>query len=127
MTRTASAARQMASGRHPRHLVSELKLASLPSTPTWARRHVAEVLKRWNVPDPVRDDAALITSELMTNAVNVTGAESRRLTYGGMSAVPIVRLRLRLMPASLLIEVWDPHEEPPAALEIDPYTSPAGA
>ncbi len=95
--------------------ISELSLACLPSTPTWARRHVADVLGRWDLPEVVRENAELLTSELMTNAIQVAQAADR----GHTASVPVVRLRVRLVQASLFIKVWDPIDAAPVTSDAD--------
>ncbi|MRK02672.1 SpoIIE family protein phosphatase [Aeromicrobium sp. S22] len=58
-----------------------------------ARQFVVERLNRWHVPEPVTRDMALITSELVTNA----------MVHGGAP----VELRLRCAGTQVLVEVQD--------------------
>ncbi len=73
------------------------------------RRFTSELLARWQIPEPIHDDAVLITSELVTNAV----------VHG---RAPI-RLRLRTTRRELAIEVEDgssaiPHKLRPAPEDL---------
>ena len=52
----------------PQGGVAQLQLASDPTSARDARRFVAEVLEAWSCSDQI-DDAALLASELVTNAV----------------------------------------------------------
>jgi Histidine kinase-like ATPase domain len=54
-------------------LRSYLELAALDSAPGCARRHVAAVLREWGLTG-LRDDATLIVSELVTNALQAVRA-----------------------------------------------------
>jgi len=49
-----------------------LRLAAAPESPALARRFVAGCLRRWGLGHRV-DDAELLTSELVTNAVRYAG------------------------------------------------------
>lgn len=64
-----------------------------------ARPRTAAALRRWQVPDPVIDDAQLVVSELVSNAV-VHGREP-------------LRVRLTLTRASVYITVHDGDPQPP--------------
>ena len=94
------------------HRTSYLELAPLPSAIPCARLHAVLVLHEWGLRDRA-DDAALIVSELMTNAADASIVLPER---------PPVALRLLAGGKSLTIEVWDqsphdlePHEADPGA------------
>jgi hypothetical protein len=62
-------------------------------------------LCRWGIAEHA-DVVELLTSELVTNAVRAArGVEPDRSAW---SAAPLVRLWLRLVGDTLLIEAWDP-------------------
>jgi hypothetical protein len=61
----------------------------------------------------VRDDAVLVASELVTNAVRSTGTTDPHPDYVALARVPIIQVRLGVRPRLLLVEVWDPSTEPP--------------
>ena len=77
--------------------VSKLELGPLPTAIGCARDHAREVLIEWRLGQLI-DDAVLLVSELMTNALRA----SRALP----TPAPIV-LRLLANDSQLLIEAWD--------------------
>jgi anti-sigma regulatory factor (Ser/Thr protein kinase) len=85
-------------------LASQLTLGPLPTAVAVARGHAVAQLWEWRL-DSLRDDAALITSELVTNAV----AASRALDGGPWP----LRFSLASDRADLLICVADMSPEPP--------------
>jgi anti-sigma regulatory factor (Ser/Thr protein kinase) len=78
-------------------LSSALQFAPLPTAVSCARLHAVHVLHEWGLRG-LADDAALVVSELITNAIDVSVVLSER---------PPVDLRLLATERSLLIEVWD--------------------
>src|SRR5262245_29309153 len=91
--------------------MSFIELAPLPSAVPCARLHAVHVLREWNLRD-LADDAALIISELVTNAVSASAILPDR---------PPVSLRLISGGRSLRIEVQDhsPADLRPAAEASD--------
>jgi anti-sigma regulatory factor (Ser/Thr protein kinase) len=79
------------------HLSSVLELAPLPTAVPCARLHAVHVLHEWGLRH-LSEDAALIVSELITNAIDASVVLPER---------PPVTLRLLASEASLLIEAWD--------------------
>jgi len=79
------------------HRTTFLELAPLPGAIPSARLHAVAVLHEWGLRD-LADDAALIVSELMTNAAEASVALPDR---------PPITLRLLASEKSLVIEVWD--------------------
>ena len=79
------------------HRTSFLELAPLPGAIPCARLHTVHVLHEWGLRD-LTDDAALIVSELMTNAAEASAALPDR---------PPVAQRLLASERSLIIEAWD--------------------
>ncbi|MBO0807907.1 MAG: ATP-binding protein [Actinobacteria bacterium] len=84
------------------------ELSAWPGAVPQARAHAGELLCRWGLAG-LRDDAELVVSELVTNAVAATR---------GTGDVSPVRLWLLSDRARLLILVWDPCRHSPA--RIDP-------
>ncbi|MFD5769326.1 ATP-binding protein [Streptomyces sp. NPDC127049] len=80
---------------------------SLPSSPTCvrtSRQVAAEAMERWGgVPAAVADDALVVVSELVTNAV---------LHGGEGSAEEVVRLRIEHCGDELVVEVTDGTSKP---------------
>ncbi len=70
------------------------------------RRFAVDVLRRWSMPETVVDDATLIVSELLTNAI--------------VHGRPPVRLRLRATDEELAIEVDDAASAMPRKLRATP-------
>jgi anti-sigma regulatory factor (Ser/Thr protein kinase) len=76
---------------------SVLEFAPLPTAVPCARLHAVHVLHEWGLRD-LAEDAALMVSELITNAIEASALLPER---------PPVSLRLLLTGRSLVIEVWD--------------------
>lgn len=93
-------------------LSSALEFAPLPTAVPCARLHAVHVLHEWGLRH-VADDAALVISELMTNAVDTSVVLPER---------PPVALRLLASERSLLIEVWDQ-----SPLDVEPREPDADA
>jgi anti-sigma regulatory factor (Ser/Thr protein kinase) len=79
------------------HRTSVLELAPLPGAASCARLHAVHVLHEWGL-GALADDAALIISELITNAADASV---------GLPERPPVTLRLLAGEKSLVIEAWD--------------------
>jgi len=79
-----------------------VRLAALPSAVPWARRVLRHMLREWRV-ESMADPAALLVSELVTNAVEASAGGAGR--DHGM--LPMIGLAIRLTAASLVLEVWD--------------------
>jgi anti-sigma regulatory factor (Ser/Thr protein kinase) len=94
------------------HPSSALEFAPLPTAVSCARLHAVHVLHEWGLRD-LAEDAALIVSELMTNAADASAVLPDR---------PPVTLRLLASERSLLIEVWDQ-----SPLDLEPREADADA
>ncbi len=79
------------------HRTSYLELAPLPGSIPCARLHAVAVLHEWGLRH-LADDAALIVSELMSNAAAASVILLDR---------PPVTLRLLASDKSVIIEAWD--------------------
>jgi anti-sigma regulatory factor (Ser/Thr protein kinase) len=97
-------------------LQSHLELAALPTAPACARGHVRSVAREWGL-SALADDAELLTSELVTNAVQ---AGERLKGRADLSIVPVVRLWLVCDRLSLVIHVWDSSDEMPIRQSATP-------
>jgi anti-sigma regulatory factor (Ser/Thr protein kinase) len=87
-----------AGGRQTRYV----RLAALPSAAGWARRVLRHMLREWQL-QSMEDAAALLVSELVTNAVQASGGRTGR----DHSELPMIGLGIRLTAGSLVLEVWD--------------------
>ena len=74
------------------------QFAATPTAAGWARRHTADVLAQWGLPE-MADDCCLVVSELIGNAV-------RHATSG--TGLAVCRLVLKLFSDAVCVEVWDP-------------------
>ena len=94
-------------------LASRLELRPLPRAVPCARLHAKHVFKEWNLAH-VADDAELIVSELMTNALKAAQA---------LPEIQPITLHLLASHEYLLIQVWDALSAPPA---LRPHPIDAG-
>jgi anti-sigma regulatory factor (Ser/Thr protein kinase) len=99
-----------ASGRQTRCV----RLAALPSAVPWARRVLRHMLREWQV-EAMADPAALLVSELVTNAVEASAGKAGR-DHGQL---PMIGLVIRLTGASLVLEVWDDSPLQPVPQKAD--------
>jgi len=90
-------------------LVSFLEFGALPTAAGCARLHTKNVLLEWKL-HAVVEDAELLVSELVTNALQASWSRDDR---------PPVTLRLLANRERLLIEVWDRSPVEPLACEAD--------
>src|SRR5579863_6695188 len=93
-------------------LSSALEFAPLPTAVPCARLHAVHVLHEWGLRS-LAEEAALIVSELITNAIDASVVLPER---------PPVTLRLLASERSLLIEVWDQ-----SPLDLEPREADADA
>ena len=87
-------------------LTTSLRLAAVLTAVRCAREFTEQTLRLWSVADLV-DDACLIVSELVTNAVKSTGSTQVEPDFETLAKVPIVGLQLTAANGVLLVEVWD--------------------
>jgi len=87
---------------YPWSLCNVLELAALPSAVPCARLHARHLLREWGL-DGLAETTELLTSELVTNAVQATA---------GYKDQSVVSLRLSTDHVRVLIEVWDADPRP---------------
>jgi anti-sigma regulatory factor (Ser/Thr protein kinase) len=98
----------------------EIWLAAEMSAPRDARAFVPGVLGDWGL-EHLREDAELVASELVTNALRVTSASGPAPFRAPPPRRAMIRVRLVLLEGSLIIEVWDPAvARPSPARAMDP-------
>jgi anti-sigma regulatory factor (Ser/Thr protein kinase) len=111
------------SGRahQPRPLnAGSLALATLPSSPFWARRYTRHFLRSFcGISGDTAETAELLVSELVTNAVRFSVDPARELTYSERVSARLISLSLRHFPVGLLIEVFDTDVNPPVLINAD--------
>jgi anti-sigma regulatory factor (Ser/Thr protein kinase) len=95
-------------------LVSRLKFAATATAPRCARVFVGRTLQSWLLTE-VLDDAELVVSELVTNAVKATGTVSPHQPYAEGERLAIVGVQVRVSGAAVFVEVWDRDSDKPVA------------
>jgi anti-sigma regulatory factor (Ser/Thr protein kinase) len=100
----------------PWPLQTHLELAALPSAVSCARGHARMVAREWGLA-VLAETAELLTSELVTNAVQ---ASERLEIRADLPAVHIVRVWLVSDQISMVIHVWDASEEMPVRCQAMP-------
>jgi anti-sigma regulatory factor (Ser/Thr protein kinase) len=93
----------------PGPLQTRLELGAQRTAPGVARGHVRAVAHEWGLTG-LADTAELLTSELMTNAVQ---ASERLKIRADVATVPVIRLWVTSDGVSLIIHVWDASDEMP--------------
>ena len=89
-------------------------LATLPTSPFWARRHIRQFLDSCQgISIATADTAELLVSELVTNAVRFASGPIPAQQYSGRVNAGIIWLSVRHFSAGLLIEVFDTDASPP--------------
>jgi anti-sigma regulatory factor (Ser/Thr protein kinase) len=90
-------------------LQTDLKLAAIATAPSCARGHARAVAHEWGLSE-LAGTAELVTSELVTNAVQ---ASDRLRIRAGEPIVPVVKIWLVSDRISIVIHVWDGSDEMP--------------
>lgn len=95
---------------------SSIRLAAVLTAVGLSREFVRQTLRQWRLPDQI-DGAALVVSELVTNAVKSTGITDATPKWEDVRAQHIVGVQLRAVGASLFVEVWDRGDGAPVIQE----------
>lgn len=103
----------------PGRRVRTAEYVASPASVGAARRDAAEALRDWGLPKLV-DTAALLVSELVTNAVKATGRVHERPGGADRRPSPCVMLQLRAQKGELAIYVWDDDTRAPALEDAAP-------
>jgi anti-sigma regulatory factor (Ser/Thr protein kinase) len=102
--------------RRPPSIASEISRAAVVTAIGRARAYVTSIVTAWGL-KRMRDDAALLTSELVTNAVRATSITGVAPRWSDPDHLALIRLRLIVVDDSLIIEVWDREATPPVLLD----------
>jgi anti-sigma regulatory factor (Ser/Thr protein kinase) len=94
-------------------------LSAVPSAVSIARRQVRETLWEWKL-DRLADEAEIIVSELVTNAIQHASHLVASVTGEVGEGARTVLVRLLGGPSRLLILVWDAALAPPVIAETGP-------
>jgi anti-sigma regulatory factor (Ser/Thr protein kinase) len=98
----------------PWPLQTRLELGAQATAPGVARGHVRAVAWEWGLAD-LADTAEILTSELVTNAVQ---ASERLRVRADLAAVPVIRLWVSSDGIALVIHVWDAHPDLPVRKDL---------
>jgi anti-sigma regulatory factor (Ser/Thr protein kinase) len=90
----------------------QLQLAATATAVSCARVFVRATLPRWGA-SRILDDAVLVTSELVTNAVRATGITEPNPVWSRLASLSLLTVRLVGLDASVVVEVWDASLEQP--------------
>lgn len=94
-------------------LRDELRLGPVITAPGCARAWARAVLAAWKL-DVQTENAELIVSELVTNALRASTDTDGHALYQGRGK-PVIHVRMLAGGERLVIEVWDTIPEAPAA------------
>ncbi|MFD8469931.1 ATP-binding protein [Streptomyces cyaneofuscatus] len=97
--------------RHVR-FVDQLSLVAGQSAVRTSRHFLQFALAKWQA-TLIEDDVLLVASELVTNAIAVTGVVAAKPTWGELERLDLVHVRLVGLRNSVVVEVWDVSDEPP--------------
>ncbi|MDX3840054.1 MULTISPECIES: ATP-binding protein [Streptomyces] len=100
---------------------TSLRLAAVPSAVSCSRMFVQQTLQRWKVPSYI-DVAELVVSELVTNAVKMTGVTDPQPKWTAIKAEHVIGVQLRIIDARLYVEVWDRSTDTPVKKKPDDDT-----
>jgi anti-sigma regulatory factor (Ser/Thr protein kinase) len=94
-------------------------LATLPTSPFWARRYIRLFLGSCRgIDNDAANTAELLVSELVTNAVRFASRPTPGQQYSGHAETGLIWLSVRYFCDGLLIEVFDTDENPPVLTEV---------
>ncbi|MGW1206107.1 ATP-binding protein [Streptomyces cyaneofuscatus] len=106
--------------RHVR-FVDQLSLVAAQSAVRTSRHFLQFALAKWQAP-LIEDDVLLVASELVTNAIAVTGAVAAKPTWDELERLDLVHLRLVGLRDSVVVEVWDVADEPPRLQRVGDHS-----
>ncbi|MFG3410342.1 ATP-binding protein [Streptomyces sp. NPDC048142] len=98
--------------------VDQLSLTAVRSAVSTSRQFLRLTLSKWRGA-PIEDDVLLVASELVTNAITVTGVVIEKPTWGELAELHLVHVCLVGLENSVVIEVWDGSEELPRLTPAD--------
>ncbi|MFF2331371.1 MULTISPECIES: ATP-binding protein [unclassified Streptomyces] len=98
--------------------LDQLSLVAVRSAVSTSRHFLRLTLSKWQAAF-IEDDALLIASELVTNAIAATGMPAGNLTWEELEELDLVHVRLVGLEDSVVIEVCDVSDEPPTLKHAD--------
>jgi anti-sigma regulatory factor (Ser/Thr protein kinase) len=99
-------------GQRAASVTCEISLAALATAVGCARLFIRSTLQALGL-DHLAEDAEVVASELVTNAVQATGITHSSPRWSELHNLALIRLRLVVMGDGLIIEVWDRDAAPP--------------
>jgi anti-sigma regulatory factor (Ser/Thr protein kinase) len=100
----------------PARFMDSMDLAALRTAVNCSRLFTKYCLNRWGAPSLI-DDAVLIVSELVTNAIKATGNMDEDPKWSELHDLKLIKVRLVGLEASIVFEVWDTSEDQPVLSE----------
>lgn len=95
-----------------------INLAAVPTAVSRSRTFTKLALTKWDALS-VMDDALLVVSELVTNAVKATGTTDPGTSWSELDKVNLVGVGLLGFETSVVIAVWDCDPHPPVMKNED--------
>ncbi|MBT2381614.1 ATP-binding protein [Streptomyces sp. ISL-111] len=92
--------------------VDQLSLVAAQSAVSASRHFLRFALSKWQAA-LIEDDVLLVASELVTNAIAVTGVVAAKPAWEELERLDLVHVRLVGLRDSVVVEVWDVSSEPP--------------
>lgn len=87
-------------------MMSSINLAAVATAVGCSRLFVRTTLNQWNLAN-LTDDAELLASELVTNAVKKTGIARPSPRFTELTGLAMLQVRLVVLRQGLVVEVWD--------------------
>lgn len=100
-------------------LVANIRLAPTTTAVSCGRIFISHTLRAWNVPHLV-EDAQLVVSELVTNAVRACGVMTPVPTWQEAEGMQLLHVAVYGHGQSVNIQVWDSSLEPPVKPKAGP-------
>ncbi|MEV0480710.1 ATP-binding protein [Streptomyces sp. NPDC050508] len=105
-------------------LAASLRLVAVPTAVACSRMFVRHTLGRWNLQDQ-EENATLIMSELVTNAIKTGGLTEPDPKPWQIKAEHVIAVQLRVLDRSLFVEAWDRTPQLPV-LQHPGFTATSG-
>ncbi|WP_063749725.1 ATP-binding protein [Streptomyces xylophagus] len=99
-------------------LAASLRLTAIPTAVGHSRMFVRHTLKRWNLEEQ-EEPAALVMSELVTNAIKASGITDPNPEPWQIKADHVVGVQLQVVHGKFFVEVWDRTPETPVRQNPD--------
>ncbi len=98
------------------HYIASLRLSAVLTAVSLSREFIRQTLQQWQLKEHI-DSAELIVSELVTNAVKMTGIPDPDPKWSDIQGHHLIGVQLRSVDGKLYVEVWDPGTGSPVVPE----------